>query len=141
AKPALPPPPPSLGLRINDHDGQLEIAWDRYSAGIRQGASARLEIVDGGSPQIIPLDTAHLQAGVFTYGRQSEKVDVKLVVTPAEGRSASEVTSFFGKLPDRKAPESEESKKQREELAAQAAKLKSDLNNQAARTRKLEKDL
>jgi hypothetical protein len=142
ARPQPPQPPPSLGLRTTDHDGQLEIFWDRYPAGIRQDASARLEIIDGGSPQIIPLDAAHLQAGVFTYGRQSEKVDVKLVVSPAQGNTASEVTSFFGKLPERKPPpESEESKKQREELAAQAAKLKTDLNNQAARTRRLEKDL
>ena len=28
----------------------------------------------------IPLDTPHLRAGTFTYARQTEKVDVKLIV-------------------------------------------------------------
>jgi proteasome lid subunit RPN8/RPN11 len=139
----LPLPPPSMGLRAADHDGQLEIDWDRLSTPIRQGATARLEISDGEpSPQTISLDGAHLQAGAFTYGRQSEKVDVKLIVRTAEGKESSEVTTYVGKLPDRKpAQESEESKKQREDMAAQAAKMKADLNFQAAKTRKLEKQL
>jgi proteasome lid subunit RPN8/RPN11 len=138
-----PLPPPSMGLRASDKDGQLEIDWDRYSTGIRQGASARLEISDGGpAPRTIELDPAHLQAGVFTYGRQSEKVDVKLIIRGFDGRESSEVTTYVGKLPERKpTAEEEAAKKQREELAAQAAKMKADLNSQAVRTRKLEKEI
>jgi proteasome lid subunit RPN8/RPN11 len=141
----LPPlPPPSMGLHAADRDGQLDINWDRMSLTVRQAAAARLEISDGGpSPQTIQLDGAHLQAGVFTYGRQSDKVDVKLIVRNAEGKEASEATTYVGKLPDRKPPpEFEEAvKKQREEMAAQAAKMKADLNFQAAKTKKLEKQL
>jgi proteasome lid subunit RPN8/RPN11 len=139
----LPLPPPSIGLRASDHDGQLEIVWDRYSTGIRQGASGRLEISDGGpTPQAIPLDSAHLQMGVFTYGRQSEKVDVKLIVRNTDGRDSSEVATYVGKLPERKPPpEDVEAKKQRDELAAQAAKMKADLTWQALKTKKLEKQL
>jgi hypothetical protein len=52
------------------------------------------------------------------------------------------VTTFLGKLPERKpAPEDPEIRKQRDDLARQAAKLKSDLDAQAVRTRKLEKSL
>jgi proteasome lid subunit RPN8/RPN11 len=139
----VPLPPPSMGLKAVDRDGQLEIDWDRLSLLIRQGTSARLEISDGSTaPQSIPLDGAHLQAGIFTYGRQSEKVDVKLIVRNSEGKEAVEATTYIGKLPDRKPlEESEESKKAREAIAAQAAKLKADLNFQAAKTRKLEKQL
>jgi proteasome lid subunit RPN8/RPN11 len=139
----VPLPPPSMGLKTGDRDGQLEIDWDRLSILIRQGVSARLEISDGSAaPQSIPLDGPHLQAGVFTYGRQSEKVDVKLIVRNSEGKEAVEATTYIGKLPDRKPPEeSEEVRKAREAMAAQAAKLKADLNFQAAKTRKLEKQL
>jgi proteasome lid subunit RPN8/RPN11 len=141
--PAVPVPPPSLGLRTTDHEGQLEIHWDPTSPGIRAAAGSRLEISDGGvMSQIIPLDPAHLQAGVFTYGRQSEKVDVKLVVRPAGGKDSAEATTYVGKLPERKPPpETEEAKKQREESAAQAAKMKADLAFQSARTKKLEQKL
>jgi len=130
-------------LKAVDHDGQLEIDWDRLSMLIREGAAARLEIADGASaPQSIPLDGAHLQAGVFTYGRQNEKVDVRLIVRNPDGKEVAEATTYIGKLPDRKpAAESEEAKKAREEMAAQAAKMKADLNFQAAKTRKLEKQL
>jgi len=136
-------PPPSLGLHANDHDGQLEIHWDRTSLPVRQSKDAVLEIADGGPlPRSIPLDSAHLQTGTFTYARQSEKVDVKLIVRRPEGPELREVTTFLGKLPERKPPpEDAAAKKQRESLAAQAAKLKQDMNWQVVKTKRLEKDL
>src|SRR5262249_53867223 len=90
----------------------------------------------------IPLDKNHLQAGTFTYGRQGEKVDVKLMVKRADGSESREVTAFFGKLPVKKSVEEEAAaKKEREDFAAQATKLKNDLNWQVLKTKKLEKDL
>jgi proteasome lid subunit RPN8/RPN11 len=141
--PVSPMPPPSLGLRAVDHDGQLEIYWDRISLPVRQSKDAVLEITDGGPlPQIIPLDLAHLQGGAFTYARQGEKVDIKLIVRGPDGPEVREVTSFFGKLPDRRPPpENEAARKQRDDLAAQAAKMKTDLNWQVVKTKRLEKDL
>ena len=140
----IPPmPPPSLGLHATDHDGQLEIRWDRTSLPVRQSKDAVLEIADGGPlPRSIPLDFAHLQTGTFTYARQSEKVDVKLIIRRPEGPELREVTTFLGKLPERKPPpEDAAAKKQREDLAAQAAKLKQDMNWQVVKTKRLEKDL
>ncbi|HTP33796.1 MAG TPA: hypothetical protein VMJ75_16570 [Candidatus Acidoferrales bacterium] len=144
AQPAPAPPPPSMGLHTTDHDGQLEIAWDRTSPLLRQAAGGVLEISDGGPlPQSIRLDPAHLQTGTFTYGRQGEKVDVRLIVRAPDGHELREVTAFLGKLPERRQPvaEDEEARKERERLAVEAAKLKTDLNWQAVKTRKLEKDL
>ena len=137
------PPAPSMGLHTADFDGQLQINWDRFSPTVQQGTVGMLEIADGGPlPRSIALDLAHLQTGSFTYARQTEKVDVKLIVRRPDGQESREVTTFLGKLPERKAPvEDEEARKQREELAAEAEKLKTDLNSQAARTRKLEKDV
>jgi regulator of protease activity HflC (stomatin/prohibitin superfamily) len=69
-------------------------------------------------------------------------VDVLLIVHQTEGPDVREVTSFLGKLPDRKTAEGlEAEQKQRAEAARQAAKLKADLNSQAAKTQKLEKEV
>ncbi|HTS61957.1 MAG TPA: hypothetical protein VMH28_08020 [Candidatus Acidoferrales bacterium] len=139
AQPGPAAAPPSMGLHASDHDGQLEIDWDRTSVGIRQATGGVLEITDGGPPpRSIRLDPAHLQTGTFTYGRQGEKVDVRLIVRRPDGQEWREVTTFLGKLP---AAEDDAARKERERLAADAAKLKTDLNSQAARTRRLEKDL
>jgi hypothetical protein len=140
--PAVPPPPPALGLNTIDREGQLQINWDRNSPSVRRASDAVLEITDGGPlPAAIQLDTAHLQAGSFTYARTAEKVDVMLVVHQNNGPDFREVTSFLGKLPDRKPAEDPEAQKQREEMAKQAAKLKADMTFQAAKTKKLEKDV
>jgi len=142
AVPPPPPPPPALGLNTIDREGQLQINWDRNSPAVRRASDAVLEITDGGPlAEAIQLDTAHLETGSFTYARTAEKVDVRLIVHQKNGPDLREVTSFLGKLPDRKPAEDPEAQKQREEMVKQAAKLKADLNFQAAKTRKLEKDV
>jgi proteasome lid subunit RPN8/RPN11 len=140
--PAAPPSAPALGLNTIDREGQLQINWDGNSPSVRRGSDAVLEITDGGPlPTAIPLDTAHLQAGSFTYARTAEKVDVKLIVHQKNGPDVREVTSFLGRLPDRKPAEDPQAQKQREDMAREAEKMKADLNFQAAKTRRLEKDV
>jgi proteasome lid subunit RPN8/RPN11 len=129
-KPA--PAPAALGVSALDHAGQLQIRWRRES--VPQGVEGQLEIVDGPDPRVIPLDAAHLQAGVFTYERESEKVDVTLVVRQPDGRQIREATSFLGGPPPYRPGE-------REELTRKAAGLQSDLNAQEKRARSLEKSL
>ena len=127
----------SLGLNAIDIEGQLQIRWDRNSAAVANALEAILVILDGPAPQAIELDPAHLRTGVFTYARQGARVDVTLTVHESGGRTAREATSFLGKIPS--APsETPEARQQRDDLAQQAAKLKSDLNAQTARTKKLE---
>jgi len=141
---AAPNLPPAVGLNTLDSDGQLQIRWDRSSLPARTGIAATLEIAEGApaQPQSIPLDRQHLQAGVFTYGRQSEKVEVKLTVRLPDGRNVREATTFLGALPQRQPPpEDPEVRRQREELAQEAAKLKSDLAAQEKRTKRLERSL
>jgi hypothetical protein len=131
-----------LGLNTIDREGQLQISWDRTSPSVQHASEAVLEISEGGpQPTAVPLDAAHLQAGSFTYARTAEKVDVKLIVHEANGPYFREVTSFLGKLPERKPVEDPAAEKQREEMAKQAARLKADLISQAAKTKKLEKDV
>ena len=134
--------PPALGLSTIDREGQLQISWDRTSPSVQHANDAILEINEGG-PLLtaIQLDAAHLQAGSFTYARTAEKVDVRLIVHQEDGPDLREVTSFLGKLPERKPAEDPKARNQREEMARQAAKLKADLTLQAAKTKKLEKDV
>jgi proteasome lid subunit RPN8/RPN11 len=140
---ASPPPIAPLGLNTIDREGQLQIAWDRNSPSVRRGTDAILEITDGGPlPVAIQLDSAHLEAGSFTYARTAEKVDVVLIVHQKDGPDLREVATFLGKLPGRKTPEEiEAEQKQREDAAKQAAKIKADLNFQAVKTRRLEKEV
>ena len=141
--PAVPAPPPSVKLSAIEHDGQIQINWDSQVAPVRSAVDATLEISDGSQlPQAISLDQAHLQSGLFTYVRQNERVDLKLILHQPDGTKVNGVTTFLGKMPERSAAaEDPEVRKERDELARQAAKLKDDLAKQAERTRKLEKDL
>jgi proteasome lid subunit RPN8/RPN11 len=133
---------PALNLTAIERDGQLQINWDRTAPAIRNSVDATLEIADGSLlPQSITLDQAHLHNGFFTYARQNERVDMKLILHQPDGSQVREVTTFLGKLPEQKTAEDPEIRKQRDELAAHASKLQTDLDRQAARTRKLEKDL
>ena len=118
--------------------------WDRNSLPARTGTGAVLEITDGAqtSPQSIPIDRQHLEAGVFTYGRQSGKVEVRMTVRLTDGREIREATTFLGPPPPQpSAAEDPEVRRQRDELAKEAAKLKSDLADQEKRTQKLERSL
>jgi proteasome lid subunit RPN8/RPN11 len=135
--PPLPAPAPSLGLNTIDREGQLQIGWDRSSPAVQGASDALLEITDGPLPVAIQLDTAHLETGSFTYARTTEKVDVKLIVHRKDYPDLREIASFLGKLPDRP-PAADPA---REETANQTAKLKADMNAQAAKTKKLEKEV
>ena len=120
----------------------MQIQWDANSPAVRQATDAILEIDDGPVRWEIQLDARHLKAGTFTYARQGERVDIKLAIHLPGGQQAHGATSFLGRLPERKPPpEDPEIRKQRDALAEEAAKLKSDLAAEVARTRKLEKSL
>jgi proteasome lid subunit RPN8/RPN11 len=132
----------SIAVDAIDSDGQLQIRWDRNSLAVRQATGATLEIDDGPVPQDIQLDARQLEAGTFTYGRRGERVDIKLAVHLPGGQQAHGTAGFLGRLPERKPrPEDPEIRKQRDALAQEAAKLRSDLAAEAARTRKLETSL
>jgi proteasome lid subunit RPN8/RPN11 len=137
-----PAPQLSIGLNAIDTDGQLLIRWDRDSLAVRQATDAILEIDDGPVPRNIQLDPLQLATGTFTYARRGEQVDVKLSIHLPNEQQSRGSTSFLGRLPERKPPsEDPEIRKQRDALAAEAAKLRSDLAAEAARTRKLERSL
>jgi proteasome lid subunit RPN8/RPN11 len=144
--PAVPGKGQPLGLSTLDRDGQLQIGWDRHSMAVRRSVDATLEISDGAMlPQSITLDQDHLENGSFTYARQNERVDIKLTVHPPNGRPVSDSTTFLGKLPPHppatSPAEDPAVRQQREAISAETKQLKTDLEREAARTRRLEKDI
>jgi proteasome lid subunit RPN8/RPN11 len=140
--PAPVSPPPPLGLNTIDSEGQLQIRWDRNSPAVERAASGVLSIGAGGpSRQEIPLDKAHLLSGVFTFARQTERVDVSLGLTQPDGRSSREVTMFVGKLPDSKPAEDPALQEERDNLTKQVAKMETDLDAEIARNAKLQKSM
>jgi proteasome lid subunit RPN8/RPN11 len=90
---------PYIGLTTLDVNGQLQIRWDRDSPAVRDAQEASLVIEDGLIPQAILLDPAHLRTGSFTYGRQTERVDVALTVHGPANQMVKEVATYLGKLP------------------------------------------
>jgi proteasome lid subunit RPN8/RPN11 len=146
AKPAPQPKPAApvatLGLTTADQNGQLHIIWDRNSPVVRSAATGILSISEGPAPLVIPLDLSHLQTGSFTYGRQASRVDVSLTVQSPDGRRTREVATYVGAMPDKPAaPENAAVRKERDNLAKEAARLKSDLKKQAERTTHLERSV
>jgi proteasome lid subunit RPN8/RPN11 len=138
--PPAAPPPPALGLNTLDSDGQLQIRWNSNSAAVQQASHGVLSInVEGQALQEIPLDKAHLQSGAFTFGRQTERVDVSLATTQADGNTRREVTTFMGKLPDKRPVVDPAVQQQRDNLAKQVAKMQADLDEEIARNSKLRK--
>lgn len=125
-------PDSDFSLSVLDQNGQLNIQWDRNAPAVRNALEATLEITDGSpAPRSIRLDSAHLATGSFSYGRESERVDVALTAREPNGRQVREQTSYLGKLPSQN----------RDALAEKTEQLQKDLDFQASRTRKLEKDL
>jgi hypothetical protein len=137
-----PVPPPPLGLNTIDSEGQLQIRWDRNSPAVQRATGGILSIGAGGpARQDIPLDKAHLLSGVFTFARQTERVDVSLGLTQPDGHSSREVTMFVGKLPDKKPVEDPAVQEQRDIVAKQVAKMQTDLDAEIARNAKLQKSM
>jgi len=126
-----------FGLSTVEFQGQLQVRWNPYAPKVRKASSALLEILDGSNiPHGVFLDANHLSSGVFTYARQSERVDVSLVVQQPNGAKIRETTTFLGPKPLTAGAESDRVKKLEADLAAQterANNLENDLNAAKAR--------
>jgi proteasome lid subunit RPN8/RPN11 len=132
-----------LSLGAADDNGQLTIHWDRHAPAVRNAVEATLEITDGrAAAKPVSLDPAHLASGAFIYAREAERVDVALTAREPNGQMVKEQTSFLGKLPAQKAAAADpKTQEARDAEGERADKLQRDLDFQAARMRKMEKDL
>ncbi len=150
-----PAPPVSVGLTTFDNGGQLQIRWDRFSAPVQQATSGALLLTEEGkAAKRIPLDPDHLRSGTFTYARESERVDVALLLDQRQAPPVRAVAAFAGKLPARPDPsgrlreslaaQEEQIRRTESQLAEEASqndRLKRDLAAEVERNRRLEKNL
>ena len=133
-------PVPALGLRTLDSNGQLQIRWDAQSPALRKPHGARLIIADGTHLRAIPLDMAHLGSGIFTYARQTERVDVALAITESNGEAIREQTIFMGAPAP--APDTDvEAVKERDDLRDQNEQLQSALAKERDKTKRQDKEI
>ncbi len=130
--------PPALGLRTLDaNGGELQIQWDTHSPALRKPKGARLTILDGPKLRAIPLDTAHLGSGAFTYARQTQKVEVALAITQSNGQTVREQTTFLGSPP---VASYAQVVKERDDLRDENQQLKSDLAKEREKSKKLDRE-
>ena len=136
------PAPAALGLNTIDTDGELQIRWNRNSPAILQASGGILRVT-GGPPSLVntTLDQAHLLSGVMTLSRQAEQVDITLSVNEPDGRAVTEATTFAGALPERKAVAEGAPRSNPDESAAELAKMRTELDAEIQRNKKLQKDV
>jgi proteasome lid subunit RPN8/RPN11 len=130
----------ALGLTLADREGDLSITWNHKAAAVAAATTGTLEIsADGGVPMKTPLDAAQLHSGSLTFRRETEKVDVTLSVEGPQGQLGLQSLSYMGKLPDSAAAETASpATRQRDALAAEVQRLKSEIQAQTARNRDLQ---
>jgi hypothetical protein len=127
--------PQPLSLMVTDVGGQLLIELDRTARPVRQARTAVLMIRDGDDLRRIVLDSDTLHGGSADYTRQSEVVDVNLVLDQ-EGGGRREALRFVGP-PVKRNPTPEELQviREREELKAEVERLRGELERQSRRRR------
>jgi hypothetical protein len=125
--------PQPLSLMVTDVGGQLLIEWDRAARPIRQARTAVLMIHDGDDLRRIVLDSETLHGGSADYTRQSEVVDVSLVLDQ-QGGGRREALRFVGP-PVKRNPSPEELQvlRERDELKAEVERLRGRLQRQGRR--------
>jgi proteasome lid subunit RPN8/RPN11 len=117
---------PSVALMAYDLNGQLQIHWDWAAEPIRYAEAATLEITDGAARTVVVLEKQRLRSGTVSYARIGARVDVRLTLRQAGGKVCEEFTSFIGHASE-------------PDLDASTARLRRELQDQAVRTRELER--
>jgi len=121
-----------VSLAAYDLDGQLQIHWNQAAEAVRAAESGTLEIVDAGGKTAMVLDKQQLRSGTVSYTRYGARVDVRLVLCQPAGERLEEFTTFLGHYPVPGQPAASEDA---------TVKLRQELEDQAARTRKLQQDI
>jgi len=136
------PPADTLQLKLLDAQGQLRVEWDRTHEAIQNAQSATLYIQDGGEIPPIQLDQDTTRRGSVTYLRLSEDVTVRMVIQRKGAPPVQELARYVG-TPVPKVPSKElrEARNSRQKYLAETQALRRRLDEEAERTRNLEKSL
>jgi proteasome lid subunit RPN8/RPN11 len=124
------PPPAPVALAATAREGRLEIRWNAEAPAVREAVAAKLEITDGRARPSTTLTQAQLRSGGYPYVRESERVDVRLVLERRGGRRTQEAVTFLG--PPVRSPEA---------LEKELHRARTELLNQAMKIQALERTL
>ncbi|MEQ1948224.1 MAG: hypothetical protein ABL995_13605 [Bryobacteraceae bacterium] len=131
-----------IGLNVLERDGQLQVQWSHTSRTVLDASSGVLEFVDGSDSRKVPLSSADLAKGSFTYARKSGDVQVRLEVRDARGSSNQEASHFLGAEPARvDASEADVMQLEKASLQDEVTRLRIQNSDQAARIQQLERTL
>ena len=117
---------PSVSLMAYDLNGQLQIHWNWAAEPIRSAEAGTLEIEDGVTRTVVVLEKQRLRGGTVGYTRIGPRVDVRLTSRQPGGKVFEEFTTFIGQASE---PDAD----------ASIAGLRRELQDQAVRTRELER--
>jgi hypothetical protein len=131
-------PAASVSLEVRDVGGQLLLEWDRVAAPVLEAESATLRILDGEADRRIQLTREELRTGSLTYARQTSDVEFDLTLARPDEEPVSEITRFLGDEYVRVSPSAlEENLREKQELQAEAERLREQLREQAVRTNEM----
>ena len=134
--------PQPISLTVLEHEGQLQIEWNHNSRAVTGAARGTLSIQDGPDTQNVPLASADLARGNFTYQRKTGDIEVLLAVEQPDGKRMQEASRFLGQPPQRIAPQDLKAiEDKRDQLQTEINRLKGVNSTQAARIQELERTL
>jgi len=85
------PEPVPISLTMSEHDGRIQVRWDRSSRIIREAVRGSIEFVDGEQSRTAALSAVDLLHGNVTYMRQTGDVQIRLEVENIKGQKTQEV--------------------------------------------------
>jgi proteasome lid subunit RPN8/RPN11 len=130
----------TLGMRIQDVNGQLRIEWNRESAAARSAGRGTLFVHDGRNLPPIDLDHETIARGTVTYARLSEDVQVRLVIHRRGHPPVQELARFVGPpIPKAEDKDLAGSKAAKEKFLEESERLRQELRKESLRTRELER--
>ena len=136
---STPSGPDPIFLSVTEREGQLLIEWNPASKPVTSAVRGSLAIVDGKQTRTVPLSLVDLARGNFSYQRDTGDIEVRMTVESKSGEKVEEASRFLGSAPVKAdADEIKTLQQQRDDLEAEAARLKQENAAQAERIRQLE---
>jgi proteasome lid subunit RPN8/RPN11 len=139
--PLLAPQPrhAAIALDLRPAGDALVLEWDRSPALLRDATGAALTIEDAGERRLIRLTADEFAAGSLTYYRRSGDVSFQLELVRSTGPPLLGSARFTGAPPAAAAPPEDPAELER--LEREIGLLRSELEREAARSRRLRQEI
>lgn len=130
----------AVGLRVEDAGQQLVIRWDHSASAINEADTGTLAIQDGKESKSLTLDALTIRRGTITYVPEHDDVEVNMTVRKGSVIIAQEFTRYLGHR-STAAPRPAATNAERDQMQAEAERLRQALRQETDRTQRLENTL